>query len=193
MTRVLRAFLYDDVCDVYVEYVKKSLQSPVHPEFLPSLLFLHSALISSLKLLHPLLPFLSEELYQRLPRLPNERRRESIMIDAYPQALEWNGFKNDHLARSVEAALRVTRCVRSLRSKYELDKDARPSVTVCVPALGEEEVRADELDQLADVVSTLARCGPVRFSDQTIGKGATFYIFKYRYRASFDTLKQNFS
>jgi valyl-tRNA synthetase len=171
VTRALRSFLYDDVCDVYVEYVKESLQSPDQPAFLPSLLFLHSALISSLKMLHPLMPFLTEELYQRLPRLPNERRQECVMIDAYPQALEWNGFKNDHLARSVRAALSVTRSVRSLRASYELVKEARPAVTVC---LNEEEeeggVRAEELDQLADVISCLGRCGPVRFVSHVIGR-----------------------
>ena len=177
VTRALRSFIYEDICDVYVEYVKESLHSPNHPTFLPSLLFLHSALISALKLLHPLLPFLTEELYQRLPRLPNERRQESIMIDAYPQALEWNGFKNDHLARSVEVALRVTRSVRSLRASYDLGKEARPAVTVCVTADGAEGVRAEELDQLADLVSCLGRCGLVRFVDQIIGNGSTFFSY----------------
>ena len=187
-TRALRSFLYDDICDVYVEYVKESLQSPEHPEFLPSLLFLHSCLVSAIKLLHPIMPFLTEELYQRLPCLPNERRQESIMIDAYPQALEWNGFKNAHLARTVDAALKITTRVRNMRASYELGKDARPGVAVYVPvgavtseriAVTSEEgdvtseegpVTAEELAQLADVISCLGRCGPVSFVDQDIGK-----------------------
>jgi len=127
------------------------------------------------------MPFLTEELYQRLPCLPNERRQESIMIDAYPQALEWNGFKNAHLARTVDAALKITTRVRKMRASYELGKDARPGVAVYVPvgAVTSEEgdvtseegsVTAEELAQLADVISCLGRCGPVSFVDQDIGK-----------------------
>ena len=185
-TRALRAFLYDDVCDVYVEYIKESLQSPHHPHFLPSLLFLHSALVSGIKLLHPMMPFVTEELYQRLPRLPNERRQESIMIESFPQALEWNGFKNAHLGRTVEVALRVTGRVRNMKASYELGKEARPAVAVFVPAAAsrkgaeeeEEEgtVKADELAQLADMISCLGRCGPVSFLDQIIGKRAATFI-----------------
>jgi hypothetical protein len=71
------------------------------------------------------------------------------------------------LARSVTAALSVTRSVRSLRAGYELAKEARPAVTVCVQE-EEEGVRAEELDQLTDVVSCLGRCGPVRFVGQQV-------------------------
>jgi hypothetical protein len=103
------------------------------------------------------------------------------MIDAYPQALEWNGFKNAHLARTVDAALKITTRVRNMRASYELGKDARPGVAVYVPvgAVTSEEgdvtseegsVTAEELAQLADVISCLGRCGPVSFVDQDIGK-----------------------
>jgi len=126
------------------------------------------------------MPFLTEELYQRLPRLPNERRQESIMIDSYPQALEWNGFKNAHLARTVDVALKVTARVRNLRASYELEKEARPDVVVYLPAGGvveegsvtseEGPVTAEELAQLADVISCLGRCGSVSFLEQAVGK-----------------------
>merc|ERR1712107_265111 len=67
-------FIYHDLCDHYVEYVKPSLSDVNNPEFLPSLLILHSCVITSLKLLHPVMPFITEELYQRLPKLTKEKR-----------------------------------------------------------------------------------------------------------------------
>merc|ERR1719239_342022 len=97
---------------------------------LPSLLILHSCVLTSIKLLHPILPFLTEELFQRLPTLPKERRRESVMVEAYPQPIQWNGFLNPNLGNTVEEGLEMVRSVRSMKSRYELDKTTQPTLLV---------------------------------------------------------------
>ena len=159
-TRELRAFIYTDLCDTYVEYVKAVLREPDSPEFLASLLILHSCVLTSLKLLHPVMPFITEELFQRLPTLPKERRKESIMIEAFPQALEWNGFLNPDLGRSVDVALQLVTGVRHMKKTYDLGKGVTPRVLVSSTEEG--------LGPLAELVQRLAGCGDILFSEEKV-------------------------
>jgi len=156
----IRSFLYGDVCDVYVEYIKPNIRNPENPAFMSSLLFLHTSVLSAIKMIHPVMPFITEELYQRLPKLPNERRQESIMVDSYPQGSEWSGFVNPILAELMDTALKVVAGVRSIKSNYSLVKGARPEVTVCVPG----DFSVDDLNQLSEIIERLAKCGSVTFT-----------------------------
>ena len=106
-------------------------------------------MLTSLKLLHPLLPFLTEELYQRLPLLPKERRKESIMVDSYPQAIEWNGFLNPELEGSMAAALEVVAAVRRVKSTYSLGQGVTPTLLL--------STKQEDIGQLGDVITRLAR------------------------------------
>ena len=167
VTRELRKFIYTDVCDTYIEYIKPNLSDASNPEFLPSLLILHSCVMTSLKLLHPVMPFITEELYQRLPRLPKEKRRESIMIDSYPVATDWNSFLNEALSEVIDSSLSIVTGVRSVRKRYNLDKDAEPDIIVCGgnPAL----------PQCEEVIQRLGKCGAVHFSEDTIDPSSLPY------------------
>jgi len=161
-TRDIRSFLYHDVCDVYVEFAKQHLSDVECSEFKPSLLFLHSCVMTSLRLIHPIMPFVTEELYQRLPKLPNERRKESIVIDSYPQALEWNAFKNEDLPKMMAIILDAITGIRALKQVYDLSAKETPDVVI----YSESEVYTNEhLAQFEVVVQRLSKCGEVNFSD----------------------------
>jgi valyl-tRNA synthetase len=59
------------------------------PSFALSLSVLHTSLLTGLKLLHPFMPFITEELYHRLPIVhEDEKKIASISIDAYPSEEE---------------------------------------------------------------------------------------------------------
>lgn len=160
VTRELRAFLYTNLCDTYVEYVKQDLQDPEGTDFLPSLLLLHSCVLSSLRLLHPIMPFITEELFQRLPLLPKERRKDSIMLEHYPQPEDWAKFSNPSLGQSVEQALEVVTAVRALRARYDLGKGAKPQVIISSQDQG--------LGDLVGVVQRLSGCGELLFTEDTV-------------------------
>ena len=49
---------------------------------------MHLALMTGLKLLHPIMPFITEELYHRLPPLDGEERKTSIMLEEFPTQTE---------------------------------------------------------------------------------------------------------
>ena len=90
LTRTLRHFLYSCLCDVYVEAVKKVLNDPNDPRFEATLRTLFLVLRTGLQLMHPLMPFITEELYQRL-RL-GSGTDTSIMAEAFPTANEVLGL-----------------------------------------------------------------------------------------------------
>ena len=163
VTKKLRKFIYTDLCDTYVEFVKPSLADPENPDFLPALLILHSCVLTSIKMLHPILPFLSEELFQRLPTLPKERRKESVMIEAYPQAIQWNGFLNPNLESTVEEGLEIVKSVRSIKSRYELDKRSKPTLLAAT--------KRSELRELSEVVKRLGGVGEVLWTDEDVDGG----------------------
>ena len=88
MPRCLRRFLYTNLCDVYLEAAKPHLADPESEHFAATLATLQLVLMTGLKLMHPIMPFLTEELYHRVPPLAGESRKDSIMIEDYPLSTE---------------------------------------------------------------------------------------------------------
>ncbi len=79
----LYEFIWNDYCDWYLELTKPVLHGPHSEERLATLATLVRVLERSLRLLHPLMPFLTEALWLRL-RAPLALHGESIMLAAYP-------------------------------------------------------------------------------------------------------------
>ena len=80
---------------------------------------LYSALEGGLRLLHPFMPFVTEELWQRLPRCPGVTEGlESIMLAPYPTPVP--GWTDARVEADMETAQTVVKAIRSLRSAYGL-------------------------------------------------------------------------
>ena len=79
---ILYHFFWHEFCDIYIEESKKQIQNlKTKNQTIKILLFV---LLNSLKLLHPFLPFISEEIYQKLPL---KNKKVSIMIEEWPQKI----------------------------------------------------------------------------------------------------------
>ncbi|OIT30910.1 valine--trna ligase, mitochondrial 1 [Nicotiana attenuata] len=115
---VVYSFWQFQLCDVFIEVIKPYFASD-NPEFVSARRFaqdtLWLCLDNGLRLLHPFMPFVTEELWQRLPASGNSIKKESIVISDYPSTIKsWN---ND----SVEAEMeKVSSIVKGLRSKRAL-------------------------------------------------------------------------
>jgi valyl-tRNA synthetase len=72
--------------------MKPRLSDPGHQDHLVPMLVLHAALSTGLKLAHPLMPFITEELFQRLAA-KTSTKLSSIMIQSYPQPDQVNKIK----------------------------------------------------------------------------------------------------
>ena len=83
-TYSLHTFFKEFFCDVYLEAIKPIVRSQDQHNYV--LQTLYTCLEISLKLLHPFMPYITEELYQQIPR--RQSSKESIMISPFPQVLQ---------------------------------------------------------------------------------------------------------
>jgi valyl-tRNA synthetase len=110
-------FVWSKFCDWYVEIAKIRLHSQSTPSPLP---FLVDTLEKSLRLLHPFMPFVTEELWQSLKqRLPNRSQMPaSIMIAPYPIADD-KAFAPE-AERVMDSAIEIVRSIRNVRAQYKV-------------------------------------------------------------------------
>lgn len=79
------AFFLYDLCDVFIEATKPTFEANVESEEKVSAQnTLYTCLEGGLKLLHPFMPYVTEDLWQRLPRREGDKC-ESIMVSAFPE------------------------------------------------------------------------------------------------------------
>lgn len=89
---------------------------------------LYVALETGLRLLHPFMPFVTEELWQHLPRAAACAKVESIMLAPYPvQTAEWEYALGES---QMEQAMCCVRAARRLRAAYGLQPRSRPDMFI---------------------------------------------------------------
>jgi valyl-tRNA synthetase len=71
-TQIVYSYIYDSLCDVFIENSKVIIQDGTPEEKKSATDTLYTAIDSALLMIHPFMPFLSEELWQRLPRRPED-------------------------------------------------------------------------------------------------------------------------
>lgn len=120
-TQVSYQYWYNHLCDVYIENSKSILQDGSPEESRSAQQTLYTALECGLKLIHPFMPFLSEELWQRLPRRPGDSC-PSIVIAQYPQTK--GSFADTKSEQAYELVLAVSKAIRSLAASYDIKENA---------------------------------------------------------------------
>jgi len=114
-------FFWGDFCDWYIEWVKPELQSADRERASVAWKNLFAAFNAALRLLHPFMPFLTEELWHQLPQLAGAK---SIALDRFPEAQP--PWKN---AEALREAARIQEVVTALRAiRAELKVDAKKKV-----------------------------------------------------------------
>ncbi|KAF2754315.1 valyl-tRNA synthetase [Pseudovirgaria hyperparasitica] len=83
-TIIAHKYFYDNLCDIFIEISKPALKEGSSEEQASTKATLYTALEGGLTMLHPFIPFVTEELWQRLPRRPDDST-PSICLAAYPQ------------------------------------------------------------------------------------------------------------
>ena len=103
-------FVWHDFCDWYVEMAKTRLYGSDLAAKAQAQSVLLLVLTDILKLLHPFIPFITEEIWQRLP----QKESESVMIAAYPQARpEWIDEQAEQTMQRLQALITAIRTIRS--------------------------------------------------------------------------------
>jgi valyl-tRNA synthetase len=145
-------FVWSKLCDWYIEIAKIRLGSQLTPSPLPLLV---NTLEKSLRLLHPFMPFITEELWQSLKqRLPGEGQMPaSIMIAPYPLADD--KAIAPEAERVMDSVIEIIRSIRNVRAQYKV----KPTKWI------EAQVYAGELLSSlitqANIIETLAKVRPL--------------------------------
>ena len=116
-------FFWHELCDWYIEFAKPALSGKApRPRTAETLLF---AIDASLRLLHPVMPHLTEELWQRLPRAAAgaSDAPRSIALADYP--LGDDGLDAPEVERGMNAVIAAVQTARSLRRERNLAAAAR--------------------------------------------------------------------
>lgn len=112
--REVYEFIWNEFCDWYIELVKPRLYGRETEESKQQAQkILHYVLNNTLKLLHPFMPFLTEELYQHLPH-----QHESIMIAPWPIFRE--AQVSAAAEREMDLLMNIIRSIRNLRAELKL-------------------------------------------------------------------------
>lgn len=117
------AFFLYDLCDVFIEATKPLFEANVDsPEKLSAQNTLYTACEAGLQLLHPFMPFVTEDLWQRLPRRP-EDKTDSIMISQFP---EWQSERDFPQAlNDFDLVNEVIKAARSIVGLYNLPTNGK--------------------------------------------------------------------
>ena len=142
ITRELYAFFWNEFCDWYIELSKARLQAGGEDALVcqRNLVFV---LDTALRLLHPIMPFITEQIYQELP---GEKETEYLMMASWPDAQALASYIDPEAERAIEMVMSAVSGVRSTRSRYGLSPKVQLEVVVSAE---NEEARALFADQQA--------------------------------------------
>ncbi|MCI9617574.1 MAG: valine--tRNA ligase [Eubacterium sp.] len=116
-------FIWEEFCDWYIEMVKPRLYNDSDDTKGAALWTLKKVLIDSLKLLHPYMPFVTEEIFCTL-----QDEEESIMISNWPEYTEEYNFAKEEAA--VETIKEAVRSIRNIRSEMNVAPSKKAKVFV---------------------------------------------------------------
>ncbi len=125
-------FIWEEFCDWYIEMVKPRLYSEDSATKEAALYTLKTVLVTSLKLLHPYMPFITEEIFTNL-----EDKEKSIMISNWPEYKESLNFAKEE--NDIEIIKETVRAIRNVRSNMNVPPSKKATVYVVSE---EKEVRA---------------------------------------------------
>ncbi len=166
-------FFWGDFCDWYIEWVKPELQSADRERATVAWKNLFAAFDAALRLLHPFMPFLTEELWHQSP----QKGAKSIALDQFPEARkEWknSGAENDlGLLQRVIGALRDIRAQMKIRPKgsvnaefFSMDSTKRAII----------EKNCEEIKRLANLWTLTVSCEKLPQEGGTLRSSAEFDV-----------------
>ncbi|MDR0577741.1 MAG: valine--tRNA ligase [Candidatus Accumulibacter sp.] len=156
LARAIYEFVWDEFCDWYLELAKVQLQTGAPEEARATRRALLVVLETVLRLAHPLLPFITEELWQAVAPMAHRKTRDSIMLADYPVP------DPSRLDADSEAKVRelkdLTYACRNLRGEMGLS----PARKVPLIASGD----AGTLERCAPYLKALAKLSEVRIAER---------------------------
>jgi len=168
LAQTLYQFIWNEYCDWYIELSKPALRSSDAAQLRGTRRTLVRVLESSLRLLHPLMPFITEEIWQRVAPLAG-KRGATIMLQPYPAD---DRAKLDEAAEAdIEWLKAFILGVRQIRGEMDIPPGKVLPLLIQTPGVSD----ADRLLRLQDAIQFLARVETPRVlaSDEAPPQSAT--------------------
>ncbi|MEX2104196.1 MAG: valine--tRNA ligase [Bacilli bacterium] len=121
--RILYTFIWDELCDWYIELAKLSLYGDDPNAKKTTQSVLCYVLDQTLKLLHPFMPFITEEIWQHLPH-----EGSSIMIAPWPK--ENAAHRNPQATKEMELLMDMIRAVRNVRAEVNVPMSRKIEILI---------------------------------------------------------------
>ncbi len=142
----------DDICDVYLELIKPVVYdtSDANKDSRwAAQATLWISIETGLRILHPMMPFITEELWQRLPGRGTlgETEPETIMLAPYPEFIE--SYANAACEESMAHTMKIVKACRSLRASYNIAKKSTTNYFIKVSGPAEGAAK----DQVKDITT----------------------------------------
>lgn len=116
-------FFWEEFCDWYIEMVKPRLYNKEDPTRKAALWTLKTVLINALKLLHPYMPFITEEIFTNV-----QKQEETIMLSAWPEfKAEWDFSVEED---EIELMKQAIRNIRNLRAEMNVPPSKKAKLIV---------------------------------------------------------------
>ena len=154
----LNDFIWEEFCDWYIEMVKPRLYNDADETKTAAIWTLKTVLIDALKLLHPYMPFITEEIFCNI-----QDEEESIMISSWPVYDETNNFAAEE--KAIETIKEAVRNIRNLRA----DMNVAPSRKALVYVVTASEDVKNIFNNSLGFFGTLAYASEVKVQADKAG------------------------
>ena len=165
-------FIWDSYCDWYIELVKPRLYAKEGKDFKNAQNVLAYVLINTLKLLHPFMPFITEEIYAHLPHV-----EPSIMISKWPEYRSDLCF--DDAEKNMELIMEAIKSIRNVRTQMNVvpSKKAKVIIVTDNKAIFEgSEIFFEKLASSLETIIQSDKSGIPENAVTTVVEGAEIFI-----------------
>lgn len=160
ITQASYGFWLYDLCDNYLECLKPVFLSDNTEKKAIARRVLYTCLDYGLRLLSPFMPFITEELFQRLPR-KNLATIPSICVAPFPDIAQFN-FKSENIERDFEFVQKVGKAIRSARSDYNIPAKIKTEAF----AISSDEKLKEILKDYKEELQTLSYCSKIELATE---------------------------
>jgi valyl-tRNA synthetase len=162
-------FVWREFCDWYLEWIKQDLYGDATTTAATAKSVLFTMLETILKLAHPIMPFVTEEIWQVLPG-----KRTSIMLEPFPEAVE--SIEDEETEQQAELLMGVISGLRNIRSETGI----HPSAGIEAFIICHDPAGIGVLEANRETIKNLARVEGLQVRDQgERPPGAASFIYKH--------------
>ncbi|MCH9808928.1 MAG: valine--tRNA ligase [Alphaproteobacteria bacterium] len=160
-------FVWGVFCDWYLELIKPQLSGDDEAEKAETRACVAWTLDQILKLLHPFMPFITEELWAHMVE-HGEQRLSLLTLSAWP---ELDGLSDEAAAKEIGWVIELVQEIRSVRSEMNVPAGAKIPLVV----VGADKLTRERCDLHEDTISRLARLDEIEFG-KAAPKGAAMIV-----------------